>query len=211
MQRVSLLCVVRKTEWDRDEEGALVARVARKDRKAFETLYYRYSPRIGSYLMRLLRKPDLVDEAVNDVMMVLWENAARFDSDTASLASWLLGIAHNKGLKFLERNRRRANEVRFESGSDNGREPMDDLLADDSPERTVTGWRLGDTLNEALSSLSPEHRAVIELCFGEGCSYEEMSQILGCPVGTVKTRVFYARKRLAVVLRGWGVESSTTI
>ncbi len=206
--RANLWTVVDDYKACEDDEHALLARVARKDRRAFETLYYRYAPRVGGYLARLLRDPDLVDEAVNDVMMVLWDHPTRFNSAAGGLAGWLLGIAHNKGLKQMERTRRRAGEVSFELRGDQDPGAIPEPIDPNTPEHTVSGWRLGDAIGRALEALSAEQRAAIELCFAEGYSYEEMAQMLGCPIGTVKTRVFHARRRLSGLLAAWDGEVS---
>ena len=79
----------------------LMRAVARQDRQAFKALYERYAPRIGAYLMKLLKRHELVDETVNDVMLAVWQYADRFDPEQGPLLTWLFGIAHNKGLKAL--------------------------------------------------------------------------------------------------------------
>jgi RNA polymerase sigma-70 factor, ECF subfamily len=194
------------------DEIALVRAVARKDRGAFETLYYLYAPRLGRYLSRLLRQRELVDEALNDVMLVLWQSAERFDPNASKLSTWLFGIAHNKALKALERSYRHAAEVTpLEIGdADDATETFgsDDpsLKADPhNPEQVAMGRQLGRALTQALENLSEEHRAVIELAFGQDCSYQEIATITGCPVNTVKTRMFYARKYLAQLLASQGL------
>ncbi len=187
----------------------LMRAVARQDRTAFKTLYERYAPRLGSHLLKLLKRPELVDEAVNDVMLAVWQNAGRFDPDQGRLLTWLFGIAHHKGLKALQRAGRSRAEVSFNDwrpASDDEEEAEEAPLAvaPDHPERTVMGWELGQALNWALDRLSPEHRAVIELTFGEERSYQEIAGIVGCPVNTVKTRMFHARKKLAHLLAQCG-------
>lgn len=187
----------------------LMRAVARQDRNAFKTLYERYAPRIGSYLLKLLKRPDLVDEAVNDVMLAVWQNAGRFDPDQGRLLTWLFGIAHHKGLKALRRAGRSRAEVGFEDWRPAGddEEEMEQAplaIAPHHPERTVMGWELGRALTWALDRLSSEHRAVIELAFSEDRSYQEIAGIVGCPVNTVKTRIFHARKRLAHLLAQCG-------
>ncbi len=187
----------------------LMRAVARQDRLAFKTLYERFAPRIGSYLLKLLKRPELVDEAVNDVMLAVWQNANRFDPTQGRLLTWLFGIAHHKGLKALRQAGRSRAEVSFNTLSPPGNdveEPEEALLAVEPhhPERTVIGWELGRALTWALDRLSPEHRAVIELTFGEERSYLEIAEIVGCPVNTVKTRMFHARKKLAHLLAQCG-------
>lgn len=190
----------------------LLQRIANQDRKAFETLYFDYSPRIGKFLMKLLKNRDLVDEAVNDVMLAVWQNAGRYDPGQGKLSTWLFGIAHNKSLKILERQRRYQREEPLETQlhvTEYGQEEFSfpESMAVDTPERTVLGWEIGDHLLWAMEQLSVDHRAVIELAINERCSYQEIALITGCPVNTVKTRMFHARKHLMELLarRGYVV------
>jgi RNA polymerase sigma-70 factor (ECF subfamily) len=193
----------------------LLQRIANQDRKAFETLYFDYSPRIGKFLMKLLKNRDLVDEAVNDVMLAVWQNAGRYDPGQGKLSTWLFGIAHNKSLKILERQRRYQREEPLESQlpsvTEYGQEEfsLPESMAVDTPERTVLGWEIGDNLLWAMEQLSVDHRAVIELAINERCSYQEIALITGCPVNTVKTRMFHARKHLMELLarRGFAVDA----
>ena len=194
----------------------LMRAVACQDRQAFRVLYDRYAPRIGRYLMKLLKQPQRVDEAVNDTMLAVWQNANRFDPAQGRLLTWLLGIAHHKGLKGLRGARRFSAEVSFDAlslaGLDDSEEQDDTSLAvaPHDPQRTVLGWELGQALGWALDRLSSEQRAVIELAFGEDRSYAEIATILDCPVNTVKTRVFHARKKLAQLLAQCGHADFTT-
>src|SRR5262247_3718792 len=91
---------------DPEPDQGLMLRVAQKDRSAFETLYGRYAPRIGAYLMRLLRDRGLAEECFHDVMFVVWQKADCFEKGRR-VSAWLLGIAHRKALKALEKQRRR--------------------------------------------------------------------------------------------------------
>jgi len=194
----------------------LVRAVARQDRQAFKVLYDRYAPRIGRYLMKLLKQPQRVDEAVNDTMLAVWQNASRFDPAQGRLLTWLLGIAHHKGLKGLRGAKRFSAEVSLDTlppaGLDDSEEQHDTPLAiaPHTPERTVLGWELGQALGQALDRLSLEQRVVIELAFGEDRSYAEIAAILDCPLNTVKTRVFHARKKLAQLLAQCGHADFTT-
>lgn len=186
---------------------ALLQRIAAKDRKAFEEFYYLYAEGFGRFLMKMLRQKEWVDEAVNDVMLTLWQSAGRFDPDRGRLMSWLFGIAHNKALKILERQERYREESLDDLTGEINNEEDDITVAYHSvsppasePERTVMGWELGDAMSWAFAKLSPDHQAVIELCFNEDCTYQEIADIMGCPINTVKTRLFYARKRLGEML-----------
>jgi RNA polymerase sigma-70 factor (ECF subfamily) len=191
---------------DEQHDLELIRAVARRDRGAFERLYYRHSPRLGRYLMRFLRQREAVEEAVNDVMLVVWQNAARFDPSASRLSTWLFGIAHNKALNALASFKARATEVAMEPVDQNVDIEETTERADPSdPERALAGRQLGVVLTRAIERLSPEHRTVIELAFGEDCSYQEIATITGSPMSTVKTRMFYARKHLAEILRLSGV------
>ena len=189
-----------------EEAARLMRAIAKKDRRAFETLYYTYSPRLGRYLIRLLKRRELVDEVLNDVMLVVWQNAESYDPSLSRLSTWLFGIAHNKALKALSKVSQHRSEVSidpieaddFAEASDS----TDPAVRSDphNPEQTLIGRQLGHALQWAVASLSAEHRSVIELAFAEDYSYQEIAVTLDCPVNTVKTRMFYARKHLAQLL-----------
>ncbi len=195
---------ITETKLTEDARGkALMLKIAAKDRKAFEAFYYLYAERIGGYLSKMLKRHDWVDEAVNDVMLAVWQSAERFDPDRGKMSTWLFGIAHNKGLKFLERTGRRKEMQLIDTADEflddeeielNDFEPVP---APSNPEKQVMGWQLGEALTWALSMLSEDHRCVMELSFKNGCSYQEIAEVMGCPESTVKTRMFHARKHLA--------------
>ena len=194
------------TEPNAEETASLMRAVAKKDRQAFERLYYIYTPRLGRYLFRLLKHHEMVDEVMNDVMLVVWQSAARYDPPLSRLSTWLFGIAHNKALKALSNVAHRKVEVSIDPiESDDFAEvsdPDDPAVRPDpqNPEQTLMGRQLGRALQWAIDSLSAEHRAVIELAFAEDYSYQEIATALACPVNTVKTRMFYARKHLAELM-----------
>jgi RNA polymerase sigma-70 factor, ECF subfamily len=186
---------------------ALLKRIAVKDRKAFEEFYYLYAEGFGRFLMKMLKQPEWADEAVNDVMLAVWQSAGRYDPERGRLSTWLFGIAHNKGLRLLERNGQHPEESleeyqgEVESDEDDTPALYNTAQSPDSePERVAMGWELGEAMVWAFSKLSADHLAVIDLCFGEGYSYQEIADIVGCPINTVKTRLFHARKRLAELL-----------
>lgn len=192
---------------DEAQGVALLKRIATKDRKAFEAFYYLYAEGFGRFLMKMLKHQEWVDEAVNDVMLIVWQSAGSYDPERGRLSTWLFGIAHKKGLKILERNGRYREEsledYPEEVDSDEDNAPglyNTDMSPNSQPERVVMGWELGDAMSWAFSKLSADHLAVIDLCFAEGYSYQEIADIVGCPINTVKTRLFHARKRLAELL-----------
>jgi RNA polymerase sigma-70 factor (ECF subfamily) len=191
------------------DDLALIRQVAAKDRQAFETLYYRYAPRLGGYLSKLLRQHELIEETLNDVMLVVWQNAARFDPATGRLSTWLFGIAHHKVLKALARSSRQRAEMSPDLPAADEAEEPDHPHDPDTPERILMRRDLGYLLARALEALPPEQRAVVELTFYHERSYQEIAAITKCPVNTVKTRMFYARRRLAQLLAGLSICRST--
>ncbi len=196
---------------DEADAATLIGRIAKQDKQAFEAFYYAYAERLGHYLSRMLRRHDWVDEAVNDVMLAVWQYAGRFDSERAGVTTWVFAIAHNKGLKILERVTRH-DEVSLDADPDEHRdeavvaEVFNREGANSGPEIQLMDRQLGEALNWAISQLSLEHRCVLELCFKCDCSYQEIAEIVGCPVNTVKTRMFNARKRLAELLQQQGLD-----
>ena len=170
----------------------LIARITHGDRDALRELYTVYYHPLLRFIYRVTGQLDLAQEGVNDVMMVVWRNSGGF-AHRSSVSTWIMGIAYRKALKLLERSRRwttRFAAVDFDDWierSDVSAEPSDD-------------GDLRDLLVQGLKHLSPEHRAVVELTYFYGCSYEEIAVIAACPVNTVKTRMFHARAKLRKLL-----------
>ncbi len=190
----------------------LITRIAAKDRKALEEFYYRFSPAFGAFLMKMLGHREWVDEAINELMFTIWQSAERYDPEKGRLSTWLYGIAHNKGLKILERNGRYREEPIEEQGDDiyldeeeEDLSPISTFTAGSEPERIVSGWQLGEAISWAFMKLSTDHRTVMDLCFNENLSYQEIADIVGCPINTVKTRLFHARKQTMALLGKKGI------
>ena len=170
-----------------EDDLNLIRRVVGRDRQAFETLYHRYSPAVYRYLWKLIRQREIVEEALNDVMMVVWQNASRFNG-TSRLSTWILGIAHNKALKARVRSAKFDAELR---------QTEPDGVESSGPEDAWASRELANAVARAIDSLPPEQGVVVELTFYHDLSYAEIAKIVGCPVNTVKTRMFHARRRLA--------------
>jgi RNA polymerase sigma-70 factor (ECF subfamily) len=169
-------------------DGELVARIARGDRGAFERLYRAYLPRLTRFLQQVTRQPQAIEEVINDTMLVVWRKAATY-TGTSKVSTWIFAIAYRKGLKRLNR---------FDDpveGDEDG-EPS----SEHAPEGVVMQKELRQALAAAMAQVSAEQRAVVELTYYHGCAYREIAQIMGCPVDTVKTRMFHARRRLRQLL-----------
>ena len=177
------------------DESELIRRVAAGDRAAFETAYRLYHPKLTRFVARLTRRSDLIEEIVNDTMVVVWQKADRFRGESQP-TSWVLGIAYRTALKRLRRlSRRPEEELTEELRLVDPREP-ETSLANRQMQRLAR-----QRVRRALGRLSPEHRAVVELTFFENYAYRQIADIVGCPVNTVKTRMFHARKRLGRLLK----------
>jgi RNA polymerase sigma-70 factor (ECF subfamily) len=166
------------------KELALLERTGRGDRGAFAELFRLYQPRLHGYLRRLLRNPAAVEEVLDDVMLVVWKDARKFRGN-AAVSSWIFGIAYRKALTAIR------TEQRYQAPLD--RSANASAIAG-VPENNAEWIRV------ALMQLSPDHRQVVELTYFGGFSYQEIAEIANCPVNTVKTRMFHARRRLKVLL-----------
>lgn len=171
-----------------DEE--LLRRVAAGERNAFDELYAAYSPKVFGFALRVTRSRDLVDEIVNDTLLAVWRSAHRFDGRSKP-STWIFGIAYRKALRALARRKRP------ESAVDPAVAPRDDRPGADA---VVEDRESLEVVGRALRALPPEQRAVVELTFLEGLSYAEIAHVVDCPVNTVKTRMFHARKKMREAL-----------
>ena len=172
-----------------DAEADLLDRVAAGDRHAFECLYRAYFPRLTRFLHRMTRSSALIEEVVNDSMLVVWQKASTFDG-SCKLSTWIFAIAYRKVCKALH-------------GLDEPLESLADACAGDArwqPEWQFEQHSLGDTVAAALAALPLEQRAVFQLTFYHDMGYAEIADIMECPVNTVKTRLFHARRRLGLLL-----------
>ena len=173
------------------EERALLDRVKSQDVDAFERLYRIYQPRLARFLITLVQRPQLVEEVLDDTMMVVWETAGNFRG-TSKLSTWIFAIAYRKALKARMR----------------WPDPMEDDEAhsqaseDPAPDELLHQTQLHEVLIAAMARLSAEQRAVVDLTYFHGMGYREIAEIADCPVDTVKTRMFHARRRLKQALSG---------
>lgn len=181
-------------EFGPELETLWIRQIAGGDRGAFEKLYYAYERRIYRYLYSLVRTTEAAEELTNDVMVEAWKASPGFRAQSKPSA-WLFGIAHHKAMDALRRRRPSVVELHALSAVADSQESPEDSAVRQSVRRSVA---------DALQSLSAEHRAVVELTFNHGYSYQEIARIVGCPLNTVKTRMFYAKKQLRQVFARWG-------
>jgi RNA polymerase sigma factor (sigma-70 family) len=173
------------------EDARLVGQVAQGDLRAFEALYRRNQQRLTRFLSNMLRRPQLVEEVLNDTMMVVWDRADSYNG-ASKVSTWIFAIAYRKALRALKR----------------ADEPVEDHQAqsrrtlDPDPEQQMGQRQVQQALLAALGELSADHRAVVDLTYFHEMGYREIAEIMGCPVDTVKTRMFHARRRLKGLLAG---------
>lgn len=172
-------------------EACLVGRIAGGDRHAFEALYRAYFPRLGRFLQRMTRSTPLIEEVVNDTMLAVWRKAESFDG-SSKVSTWIFAIAYRRACTAL-----RALDEPVDSAEDEG-----EGLDADRPDRQLERQRLGHAIDAALAALPLAQRTVFQLTFYHDMSYMEIAEIMECPVNTIKTRMFHARKRLATLLDG---------
>lgn len=173
------------------DEVVLVVRAAGGDAEAFEALYRCFYPRLRRFLERMTRRPQLVEEILNDTMLVVWRKAHTYNF-RSKVSTWIFAIAFRKALKAVKRVDDPVAYEPEEGANPTRWGPEDELMA----------HQLHLLLSRAMTSLSAEQRAVIELTYYQGCAYREIAEIMGCPIDTVKTRMFHARRRLKVLLSG---------
>jgi RNA polymerase sigma-70 factor, ECF subfamily len=168
-------------------DETLIGRIAGGDQLAMRMLFARHRVPLYRWLLRLVRDEALAEDLLSDVFLDVWRQAASFEG-RASVSTWLLAIARNKALS--ARRRRIDTKLDAEIAS---------TIADpaDDPEAALQKRKRGELLRKSLARLSPEHGEVIDLVYYHGKSVKQVADIVGVAEATVKTRMFYARRKLA--------------
>jgi RNA polymerase sigma-70 factor (ECF subfamily) len=177
-------------------DEVLIGRIAKGDRLAMQVLFARHHVRVYRFVLRLVGNPTTAEDLISEVFLDVWRQADRFEGRSA-VSTWLLAIARFKALSAL---RKRPDEELDEETA----EAIEDTS--DNPEVSLEKKDKSAVLRECLVKLSPEHREIIDLVYYHEKSVEEVAEIVGIPENTVKTRMFYARKKLAELLQAAGVE-----
>jgi RNA polymerase sigma-70 factor (ECF subfamily) len=175
----------------------LLQSIAEGDRTAMHTLYARHNVRVYRFILRIVRDTSIAEDLVSQVFLDVWRTARQFEG-RSQVSTWLLSIARFKALTALRQRR-------FEDlDQDEVREIADDS---DTPETSLERATTRAILRACVAKLSPAHREIINLVYYHEKSVEEVGQIIGIPQSTVKTRMFYARKQLADLLRVCGIDT----
>src|SRR5262245_30924920 len=178
-------------------DEALIGLIADGDKRAMQVLYARHNVRVYRFILRLTGNQSLAEDLVSDVFLDVWRQAEAFESKS-QVSTCLLAIARYKARSAL---RRRTDE------------PLDDHMAEtiedtaDDQETMVHNKDRSVLVQKCLRQLSPAHREVIDLVYYHEKSVDEVAQIVGVPPATVKTRMFYARNKMADLLKQSGVNA----
>ena len=181
---------------DTASDEALVARVADGDRRAIRLLLARHQQTVFRFVLRFVADRATAEDIVSEVFIELWRQAARFEG-RARLSTWLIAIARNKALSVMRQH---------------VDQPLEDSVAEAIPDDAATAEenldaaKRGAILRDCLTRLSAAHREIIDLVYYHEKSVEEAATIVGAPAATVKTRMFYARRRLAELVKAAGIE-----
>lgn len=181
---------------DPQSDRELVGRVARGDRAAVRLLFIRHHARIYRFVARQTGSESMADDIANEVFLELWRQAPKFEG-RSEVSTWLLGIARYKALSVL---RRRSEQ---ELDEERAAEIADEA---DTPEIAAMKEDKSAALRRLVDALPEEHRTVVDLAYYHGKSVIEIGEILDIPAATVKTRMFYARKKLGEALQRAGID-----
>ena len=177
-------------------DDVLIGRIANGDRLAMQVLFARHHVRVYRFVLRIVRNEATAEDLISEVFLDVWRQAGKFEGRSA-VSTWLLSIARFKALSALRRR---------------PEEELDDETAGaiedhaDDPEVALAKKDKAAAMRECLSELSNEHREIIDLVYYHEKSVEEVAAIVGIPEATVKTRMFYARKKLSELLKERGID-----
>jgi len=187
---------IARTANDRDRE--LIFKVGRGDRGAFRELYLHYHRRLARFLMRVTHRREDAEEIINDTLWIVWQRAADF-RDASQVSTWIMGIAYRRALNMIRRAATHERAMTLER-------------AEGEAAASDAGHAMEDRqlLDFALAQLPLEQRLVLEFTYYLDHSCEEVAEIMECPVNTVKTRMFNARRKLREILAEHRADWSAT-
>lgn len=186
---------------DREIDQQLVERVQRGDQQAFGLLVAKYQRKLGRLLSRLIRDPAEVEDVTQEAFIKAYRALANFRGDSA-FYTWLYRIGINTAKNHLAAQGRRApTTTELEVEEAEGFEEASLLRDMDTPERMLQTQQIARTVNAAMEALPDDLRTAITLREIEGLSYDEIAEVMNCPIGTVRSRIFRAREAISVRLK----------
>jgi RNA polymerase sigma-70 factor (ECF subfamily) len=176
-------------------DNTLLRSIAAGDQRALKILFARHNVRVFRFLMKFVDGEATAEDLVSEVFIEVWRKAGQFEA-RSRVSTWLLAIARHKALSAL---RRRSTDE------------LDDAVIfiedpSDNPEVTLQKTERSEILRHSLKQLSPAHREIIDLVYYHERTIDDVAEILGVPANTVKTRMFYARKRIGQLLAARGLD-----
>jgi RNA polymerase sigma-70 factor, ECF subfamily len=178
-------------------DETLIRQIADGNKLAMRALFARHQVRVYRFALRIVRDTALADDVVSEVFIDAWQHAGRYEG-RSTVSTWLLGITRHKALTAA--NRRTTESIDSETA-------MNVVDPGNTPEAELGQKDTGAVIRRCLASLTPEHAEIIDLVYYQEKSIKEIVEILGIPENTVKTRMFYARKRLAALVTAEGMSS----
>jgi RNA polymerase sigma-70 factor (ECF subfamily) len=186
---------------ERDADAELVARVQRGDKQAFNLLVIKYQRKILRLLSRMIRDPADLEDVAQEAFIKAYRALPQFRGESA-FYTWLYRIAINTARNWLSSVGKRPSAPNAIESEDGETFNETDSLSDiGTPESMVASREIAETVNAAIEELPEELRTAIVLREIEGMSYEDIAQTMGCPIGTVRSRIFRAREAIAQRLR----------
>jgi RNA polymerase sigma-70 factor (ECF subfamily) len=186
---------------DREIDQQLVARAQRGDKQAFELLVIKYQRKLGRLLSRWVRDPAEVEDVTQEAFIKAYRALPSFRGESA-FYTWLYRIAINTAKNYLVALGRRApTTTEFDNEEAEGFEDAEQLRDNNTPESELEGKQIAAVVNKAMEALPDDLRTAITLREIEGLSYEEIADVMNCPIGTVRSRIFRAREAIATELR----------
>jgi len=186
---------------DREVDQQLVERAQRGDKRAFELLVLKYQRKLGRLLSRFVRDAAEVEDVTQEAFIKAYRALPSFRGDSA-FYTWLYRIGINTAKNYLVALGRRApTTTGFDNEEAEGFEDAEQLRDSNTPESELEGKEIAATVNRAMNALPEDLRTAITLREIEGLSYEEIANVMNCPVGTVRSRIFRARDAIAAELR----------
>jgi RNA polymerase sigma-70 factor, ECF subfamily len=177
-------------------DEVLIRRIAGGDRLAMQVLFARHHVRVYRFVLRLVRNEAAAEDLISEVFLDVWRQAAKFEGRSA-VSTWMLSMARFKALSSL----RRRTEAELDDETAGAIEDPED-----DPETALAKKGKGAALRQCLEKLSAEHREIVDLVYYHEKSVAEVASIVGIPEATVKTRMFYARKKLSELLKEQGID-----
>ena len=186
---------------DREIDQQLVERAQRGEKRAFELLVIKYQRKLERLLSRIIRDPGEIEDVAQEAFVKAYRALPNFRGDSA-FYTWLYRIGINTAKNYLVAQGRRApTSTEYDSEEAEGFDDAAGLRDINTPENMLMSKQIGKTVNDAIDALPEELRTAITLREIDGLSYEEIAQVMDCPIGTVRSRIFRARDAISARLR----------